>query len=898
MFCRSYGQPVSFPKKYFKSLNQTHDIIDLPSWGPYSKKYAGISHIPDVKKGIRFDVAVLPGYSNGKLIIPDLLKKSLWYPWNINSDLSIISYRYESKWKDRVYTQLTYSTLDSSTVLVKMECENNTMTPQQMQLNLSSFIGYPESCPNVKAVYSDKIKFINAVSYQDLIFAKSRPSDDLVYNGWFRGEERNSNFLKGNGIGKRFGKDHGDKIKYIISLNNDQKEGLLTLRYKMRKGTQNKLITSGLTNKTILLKGTGKFEMVHVPYNSSKKKTELILQSTGGGEIVLDGMFVGSAEESKSIDIEPLYRNFTPKITKNIQKNSILLKYRDIQNYYGISWDYPDSCSFVTETSSINDNENNISKNKKESFVTVSLNPVKVTPMNSTIVYGIICSGSKENVSKQLSLFHSNPSSYISRNRTSNHFFEGDLENGKDYRFSQNMMKTVLLSNIVYPIYTQGNFIRHFTPGKKWNSLYTWDSGFLSLGLSEIDINKSVECLNAYTTPEDSQSAFIHHGSPVPIQIYAFDVLWNKTRSKDLLNYFYPRLKKYYEFMAGHTKSSTIGKLKSHLLKTWDYFYNSGGWDDYPAQVAVHSNNLEKNVSPVVTTAHMIRAAKIMRQAAIACGQKKDKKQYDEDIKTFTSALQNISWDKYAGYFSYIVHDSLGNPKKIYRNDNEINYNMGFDGVLPLFSGICTPEQEEILLDKLFSPQHMWTPAGICVVDQAAPYYDPKGYWNGSVWMPYQWLIWKSMLDLGRTDLAWKIAHCALELWKNETDSTYYTYENFVAATRKGKRWHQFSALSDPVLMWYTAYYKPGTVTTGFEIWLEQEDFNNDFSSYEAIMSFDDATAVHTRSMLICMNPDFHYKAFINGEGTSFESPYDGLITIKLPKTNKACKIKISRIDK
>lgn len=897
---KSYCQPITFSENYFKKLNQTHDIIDLPSWGPYSKQYAGISHVPDIKKGIRFDVAVSLGYSNKELIIPDLLKKSKWYPWNINSDLSSITYRYELKWKDKLYTQVTYSTLDSSTILIKMECVNNTKTPQQMHLSISSFIGYPECYSNVKSVCSNKIKFINAVSYQDLIFAKARPSDNLVYNGWYRGEERNSDFLKGNGIGKKFGKDAGDKIKYIISMDNSQQEGVITLRYKMKKGTHNKLITSGITNKPFILKGTGKFEMAQIPFHSSKNKEELTLQSTGGCEIFIDGLFIGPVKESKSIEIQPLYRNFIPEITKNIQKNSVLLKYRDIQNYYGISWDYPDSCSYITNISSLYNNEKqqNIHKKEKGRFVSISLNPVKVTSMSSTIIYGIICSGEKDNVKKQLSKFNCNPYFFIDKDKTSDTFFEGDLKKGKDYRFSQNMMKTVLLSNIVYPIYTQGNFIRHFTPGKKWNSLYTWDSGFLSLGLSEIDLKKSIECLNAYTTPLGSQSAFIHHGSPVPIQIYAFDVLWNKTCSKNLLNYFYPRLKKYYDFMAGHTKSSTIGKLKSHLLKTWDYFYNSGGWDDYPAQKAVHSNDLEETVSPVVTTAHMIRAAKIMRKAAIACGLEKDKKQYDADIKMFSSALQNISWDKSAGYFSYVVHDSLGNPKKIYRNKNGINYNMGFDGVLPLFSGICTPEQENILLEKLFSSKHMWTQAGICVVDQAAPYYKNKGYWNGSVWMPYQWIIWKSMLDLGRTDLAWKIAHCALELWKEETDATYYTYENFDAATRKGKDWHQFSALSDPVLMWYTSYYKPGTVTTGFEIWMEQENFNNDFSSYTASISFDDASTVHARSMLICMNPDFKYQAFINGEKTSFENPYDGLIAIKLPKTNKLCHIKIIKIGK
>ena len=35
-------------------------------------------------------------------------------------------------------------------------------------------------------------------------------------------------------------------------------------------------------------------------------------------------------------------------------------------------------------------------------------------------------------------------------------------------------------------------------------------------------------------------------------------------------------------------------------------------------------------------------------------------------------------------------------------------------------------------------------------------YYRPDGYWNGAVWFPYQWFIWKALLDLGHGDLAFR----------------------------------------------------------------------------------------------------------------------------------------------
>ena len=40
-----------------KTEYQTHDL-SLPAWGPYTKQYSGISHIPAANDGVRFD---LPG---------------------------------------------------------------------------------------------------------------------------------------------------------------------------------------------------------------------------------------------------------------------------------------------------------------------------------------------------------------------------------------------------------------------------------------------------------------------------------------------------------------------------------------------------------------------------------------------------------------------------------------------------------------------------------------------------------------------------------------------------------------------------------------------------------------------------------------------------------------------
>lgn len=130
------------------------------------------------------------------------------------------------------------------------------------------------------------------------------------------------------------------------------------------------------------------------------------------------------------------------------------------------------------------------------------------------------------------------------------------------------------------------------------------------------------------------------------------------------------------------------------MIRTWDYFYNTGGWDDYPPQHAAHPGHL--SVVPCVATSHVIRCAKMLRMLAAELGTD-DAGYYDADIRDLSASLQQHAWDAESGYFGYVDHDGAGNPTGIYRHDSGVNFNMGLDGVMPLEAGAVTPEQAESL---------------------------------------------------------------------------------------------------------------------------------------------------------------------------------------------------------
>ena len=72
-----------------KTKFQSHDL-SLPAWGPYTKQYSGISHVPAKNNGVRFDLSVFPGYYRRRVDVPNVTFESGYHMWDARPDLSIM----------------------------------------------------------------------------------------------------------------------------------------------------------------------------------------------------------------------------------------------------------------------------------------------------------------------------------------------------------------------------------------------------------------------------------------------------------------------------------------------------------------------------------------------------------------------------------------------------------------------------------------------------------------------------------------------------------------------------------------------------------------------------------------------------------------------------------------
>ena len=897
-------------------IEKSHNL-NLPDWGPYTKRYVGISHLPGDNEGIRFDLSVFPGYYRRKVDVPNVFHESGYHPWEISSDLGYFSFRHELEWKDKVYTDISYSKINENSRLVRLECVNNTDLEQAIVVHFMASLHFPPIKEYSLYTYlypatvelPENALWKDALDYEDLQLAKKDPDYNLQYDGKLRGEIRENGFVNGSGIGRGFGQNAGDLVTYRFSLKKDINNAVIVFRFKMKEEESSSFDIKGIKKSEVTFIGNGDFDTIHV--DAGRLLTgehELHLIAKGGKPLQLDGFVILLWEKKDEIGFGKTEWNPVPEIIEGPVDNSKILKYEQVDDYYGIIWfhnQYQFRQFFTRDIDLILRNSTHSHGTVKFTgegeghFTNVFLRPIYLSPHSTKVVYGIICTGySEHDVYEFLneSVHNSELFEKIYETQKANVVDLKSIPEGQKYQFSQHRMAATLMSNIVYPVYTRGSYIKHYPPGKRWDCLYTWDSGFIGIGLLPFSEKSAIENLNTYVTEPGWQSAFIHAGTPVPTQAYLFFEIWSKTQSKKLLEYFYPRIKQYYQFLAGNSGSSTTRNLKSNLLRTWDYFYNSGGWDDYPPQVHVHKERMEAYTTPVANTAHQIRMAKILKMAAQELNLGKDVTAYEKDIVMFGDALQKYSWDEKDEYFGFVLHDEHGIPKEIMRTEEGGNFNKGLGGCYPLVSGICTESQINVLLEHLKSDKQLWSSVGLTAVDQSASYYRNDGYWNGTVWMPHQWFFWKTMLDLGETDFARLIATTGLDIWKRETEATYNCFEHFDIETGRGAGWHQFSGLSTPVMSWYSAYFMPGNLTTGFDIWTRNRYFNKDNSSLSVDLVLYETKSGAKSSIIAVMNPDYDYEVLLNNKEIHFREFDKGCLSISIPLNKKKNNLKIVKI--
>lgn len=243
--------------------------------------------------------------------------------------------------------------------------------------------------------------------------------------------------------------------------------------------------------------------------------------------------------------------------------------------------------------------------------------------------------------------------------------------------------------------------------------------------------------------------------------------IYKTTHNRNFLKDMYRSGSKFYDFFVTHRDSNKDGlcewggqavleSLRDSQVAVWDQV----GW---PSEF----DDLDLNCM-------LVQEAKSLSKMAAALGLKTQSEHWKKDAQKRSVLINKYMWDPKTGFY-YNVNKK--NRSFTYKKKNDLK-RQEIIGFLPLWAGVADSSQAAILVKKLTNPKKFWRKYGIPSLSADDPYYNPKGYWNGPVWVQWNYLIEYGLLQYGYKDVARKLVHrvAANMINRLKVDHTFWEF--------------------------------------------------------------------------------------------------------------------------
>ncbi len=917
-----------------------------------------IVNTEEERRPAMIDFIPLIGRMRGKTIVPDINFESDYHLWEATEDLKHICYRYQLTWKDREYVEVFFHEDLDGRLCQLVFHNNTDLSKEYVASIMSvlrtegkTTLHLQEDEQWIAAESYQSLQYCRGTSLwvsgqhyeQRCHTAQLGMGKDGLRKGVCVGDFLVDGFGLGNCLAKTYGSTTADNatflmqkgttITYVLSATKDCTT--VTLRYALYGVSRLDLVIATSTHQVLLSLTPTQVEKTttsdsfgyctcSLPLEGASMlsiSVQDVLFTEERPSFILDGLLLGNETDCNLLQQRFSY-NQKPtevEVARSPEKKGVGITYPKfpfascamLSDSERARPPHPYSDCTITHVlhdelsgqrilrKLSNDSLFNwydvncrIEGNQKGHFVGYNIGPIVCEPKQTQEVYIALVCGNLPQKEQERKL-----NAILQRAlQTARVGTQTEEETSKRvcasfYQFGMQRLLAYIFSNVTYPVQIGNSAVRTYTPGKRWGGLFTWDSGMHGIGLCEYEPYRAAQIVNQYMVdPEQEDVALVMHGSPLPLHIYLLLEIYKKTKDKDLLSYFYPRAMNYYAYFSGLHPLSRFDVFSSGLLNPYAEGYNTLGIDDYPVQHEEGVNGWYGKVSTVSATAHAIRTGQIMKLLARELGKDDDIAHLDEHLRYLSEALLRWSWDDESGYFNHVFDETKEQVK--YKDGH--SYNMGLDGVSPLLTTICSQEQKERLIGHIMTEGEMWTPFGITSVSLDAPYSRNDGYWNGKVWIPHQWFLFKAMIGHAQLEHAEKIAHTALSVWQENVEDTYNCYELFDGTTGMGQGCHHFAGLSAPLASFYNAYYRPYQVTTGFDVMIEsqQVDEQKQENTFVLVSPF-----YQGKSGVICAVPSKGtYSVSIGREEQTLcvSNPY---LQFEIADASQAVTVKVRRVS-
>lgn len=232
----------------------------------------------------------------------------------------------------------------------------------------------------------------------------------------------------------------------------------------------------------------------------------------------------------------------------------------------------------------------------------------------------------------------------------------------------------------------------------------------------------------------------------------------------------------------------------------------------------------------------LVNEARSLAEIAQELGYTNEYQFWMEEADARSELINQFMWDAETGFYYHvdkIDHDFTFNaPDDLKRRE--------IIGFLPLWAGIASPQQAEILLQHLTNPAEFWRNFGVPSLSASDSYYDPLGYWNGPVWVEWQYLIFRGLLRYGYVNEARQLAEKVFDnvIYQLKTNHWFwelYSPDAYQAGHHKTYIWSGLAARMLIDLENYPQGSEPAAANArprGFEL---RQNYPNPFNPTTAI---------------------------------------------------------------
>jgi glycogen debranching enzyme len=161
------------------------------------------------------------------------------------------------------------------------------------------------------------------------------------------------------------------------------------------------------------------------------------------------------------------------------------------------------------------------------------------------------------------------------------------------------------------------------------------------------------------------------------------------------------------------------------------------------------------NFEAVDLNCMLVMEEKSLAAMAAELGNSGDAKKWQEEAAERTKKINATMWDETTGFYYNV---GKKDHKFTFKDPNDLKREE-IIGFLPLWAGVADSMQAKKLVRRLTDPKKFWRPYGVPSLSADDSYYDPKGYWNGPVWVQWDYLIELGLLNYGYKAEAKELVH-------------------------------------------------------------------------------------------------------------------------------------------